>query len=71
MTTSNEDILEAAERKLEQQDEALEEVLDSQKFLSKLDELSNLVSAIHDEFDIKGEYDFSEEINEKLLEVFE
>jgi len=71
MTTSNEDILEAAERKLEEQDEALEEVLDSQKFLSKLDELSNLVSAIHDEFDIKGEYDFSEEISEKLQEVFE
>ena len=71
MTTSNEDILEAAERKLEQQDEALEEVLDSQKFLSKLDELANLVSAIHDEFDIKGEYDFSEEISEKLQEVFE
>ena len=44
-------------------------VVDSQRFIHKLDELKNLVDEIHSEFDVQEDYDFSEDIHDLLVEA--
>ena len=68
MIDGNTAALEAMQAEQEKQETALASIIENQRFIHKLDELRILVEEIHDEFDTKDEYDFSEEIQEALQE---
>ena len=68
MIDGNTAALEAMQAEQEKQEAALTSILEDQRFIHKLDELRILVEEIHNEFDIRDEYDFSEEVQEALQE---
>jgi len=69
MLDGNAEALKKYEAEQEKQEVALTSILEDQRFIHKLDELRILVEEIHNEFDIRDEYDFSEDIQEALQEI--
>jgi len=66
MIDGNTEALKKYEAEQEKQEVALTSILEDQRFIHKLDELRILVEEIHNEFDIRDGYDFSEDIQEAL-----
>ena len=54
---------------IDKQEEALTSILDHDNFVEKLDQINELATELHEEFDNKFEWDFCDEIASAIREV--